>query len=43
MTKAFIEFIMSEEFAPTVIEEGFIPMADMKVQKDASGTISPVA
>ena len=43
VTKAFIEFIMSEEFAPTVIEEGFIPMADMKVQKDASGTISPVA
>ncbi len=43
VTKAFIEFIMSEEFAPTVIEEGFIPMADMKVQKDASGTITPVA
>ena len=43
VTNAFIEFIKSEEFAPTVVEEGFIPMGNMKVQKDASGTITPVA
>ena len=43
VTKAFIEFIMSEDFASTVVEEGFIPMADMKVQKDAEGNISQIA
>ena len=43
VTKAFIEFIMSEDFAATVVEEGFIPMADMKVQKDAEGNISQIA
>ncbi|MDO4427953.1 MAG: phosphate ABC transporter substrate-binding protein [Atopobiaceae bacterium] len=43
VTKAFIEFIMSEDFASTVVEEGFIPMGDMKVQKDAEGNISQIA
>ncbi len=43
VTKAFIEFIMSEDFAATVVEEGFIPMGDMKVQKDAEGNISQIA
>ena len=43
VTKAFIEFIMSEDFAATVVEEGFIPMADMKVQKDAKGNVTPIA
>ena len=40
VTKAFIEFMMSDDFAATVVEEGFIPMGDMKVKKDADGTIS---
>ena len=43
VTKAFIEFMLSEDFAPTVVEEGFIPMGDMKVQKDAEGNVTPVA
>ncbi|OUO35230.1 phosphate ABC transporter substrate-binding protein PstS family protein [Olsenella sp. An290] len=40
VTKAFIEFMMSDDFAATVVEEGFIPMGNMKVKKDADGTIS---
>ena len=40
VTQAFIEFIMSDEFAPTVVEQGFIPMADMQVKKDADGNIT---
>ncbi|OUO60789.1 phosphate ABC transporter substrate-binding protein [Olsenella sp. An270] len=43
VTKAFIEFMLSEDFAATVVEEGFIPMGDMKVQKDAEGNVTPVA
>ena len=43
VTQAFIEFIMSDDFAATVVEEGFIPMADMKVQKDVDGNVTPVA
>ena len=43
VTKAFIEFIMSDDFAATVVEEGFIPMADMKVQKDVDGNITEIA
>ena len=43
VTKAFIEFMLSEDFASTVVEEGFIPMGDMKVQKDAEGNVTPVA
>ena len=39
VTKAFIEFMMSEDFAATVVEEGFIPMTDMQVKKDADGNI----
>ena len=40
VTKAFIEFMMSEDFAATVVEEGFIPMTDMQVKKDADGNIT---
>lgn len=40
VTKAFIEFIMSDDFADTVVEQGFIPMADMQVKKDADGNIT---
>ena len=40
VTQAFIEFIMSDDFASTVVEEGFIPMADMQVKKDAEGNIT---
>lgn len=40
VTKAFIEFMLSDDFAATVVEEGFIPMADMKVKKDADGNIT---
>lgn len=43
VTQAFIEFIMSDEFAPTVVEQGFIPMADMQVKKDVDGNVTPVA
>ena len=43
VTKAFIEFMLSEDFAATVVEEGFIPMADMKVQKDVDGNITEIA
>ena len=43
VTKAFIEFMLSEDFAATVVEEGFIPMGDMKVQKDAEGNVTAVA
>lgn len=43
VTKAFIEFMLSEDFAATVVEEGFIPMGNMKVQKDAEGNVTPVA
>ena len=40
VTKAFIEFMLSDDFAETVVEEGFIPMGDMKVKKDADGNIT---
>ena len=40
VTKAFIEFIMSDDFAETVVEQGFIPMGDMQVKKDADGNIT---
>ncbi|WP_455137837.1 phosphate ABC transporter substrate-binding protein [Thermophilibacter sp.] len=42
VTKAFIEFIMSDDFADTVVEEGFIPMANMQVKKDVDGNVTPV-
>ena len=40
VTQAFIEFIMSDDFAATVVEQGFIPMGDMQVKKDADGNIT---
>ena len=40
VTKAFIEFMLSDDFAATVVEEGFIPMGDMKVKKDAEGNVT---
>ncbi|MBM6775593.1 phosphate ABC transporter substrate-binding protein PstS family protein [Olsenella profusa] len=40
VTQAFIEFIMSDDFADTVVEQGFIPMGDMQVKKDADGNIT---
>ena len=40
VTQAFIEFIMSDDFAETVVEQGFIPMGDMQVKKDADGNIT---
>ena len=41
VTKAFIEYMLSDEVQGSLVEEeGFIPLTDMKVQKDAKGTIS---
>ena len=40
-TKAFIDFMMSDDVQGSLVEEeGFIPAADMKVKKDASGTVT---
>ena len=40
VTQAFIEYMLSDDFAATVVEEGFIPMGDMQVKKDADGNIT---
>ena len=40
VTQAFIEFMLSDDFAATVVEQGFIPMGDMQVKKDADGNIT---
>lgn len=40
VTQAFIEYMLSDDFAATVVEEGFIPMTDMQVKKDADGNIT---
>ena len=41
VTKAFIEYMLSDEVQGSLVEEeGFIPLTDMKVKKDADGTIS---
>ena len=40
LTQAFIEFMLSDDFAATVVEQGFIPMGDMQVKKDADGNIT---
>lgn len=40
LTQAFIEFMLSDDFADTVVEQGFIPMGDMQVKKDADGNIT---
>ena len=43
ITQAFIEYIMSEDVqSTTVIEQGFIPVSNMKVQKDVDGNVTPV-
>ena len=43
ITKAFIDYIMSEDVqSTTVIEQGFIPVSNMKVQKDVDGNVTPV-
>ena len=31
--KAFIEFMMSDEFKPSIVELGYIPNSDMKVTR----------
>ena len=41
VTKAFIDYMLSDEVQGSLVEEkGFIPLTGMKVKKDASGTIS---
>ncbi len=40
VTQAFIDYIMSDDFADTIVEEGFIPVSNMQVKKDADGTIT---
>ena len=41
VTKAFIEFMLSDDVQNgAVVDEGFIPMTDMKVQKDAEGNVT---
>ncbi|WP_102371588.1 phosphate ABC transporter substrate-binding protein [Enorma phocaeensis] len=43
ITQAFIEYIMSEDVqSTTVIEQGFIPVSNMQVQKDVDGNVTPV-
>lgn len=41
VTQAFIDYMMSDEVQGSMVEgQGFIPANDMKVKKDASGTIT---
>ena len=40
VTQAFIDYIMSDDFTDTIVEEGFIPVNDMQVKKDADGNIT---
>ncbi len=43
ITQAFIDYIMSEDVqSTTVIEQGFIPVSNMKVKKDVDGNVTPV-
>lgn len=40
-TQAFIDFMLSDEVQGSLVEEeGFIPVSDMKVSKDATGKVS---
>ncbi len=40
-TKAFIDFMMSDDVQGSLVEEeGFIPASDMKVSKDAKGNVT---
>ncbi len=40
-TQAFIDYMLSDDVQGSLVEEeGFIPVSDMKVEKDASGNVS---
>lgn len=40
LTKAFLDYILSDEIQKTlVVQEGYIPITDMKVERDASGNV----
>lgn len=40
-TTAFLEYMLSDEVQGSLVEEqGFIPVSEMKVTKDASGKVS---
>ena len=40
-TKAFVDFMMSDDVQGSLVEEeGFIPASDMKVAKDAKGNVA---
>lgn len=40
LTKAFLDYILSDEIQKSiVVQEGYIPVTDMKVERDASGNI----
>ncbi len=40
-TTAFLEYMLSDEVQGSLVEEqGFIPVSEMKVEKDASGTVT---
>ena len=42
-TKAFLEFMLSDDVQGSLVEEqGFIPVSEMKVKKDASGKVSNI-
>ena len=41
VTDAFIEFLLSEDVQQNLVpEQGFIPVADMQVKKDAEGNVT---
>ncbi len=43
VTDAFIEFLLSDDVQQNLVpEQGFIPVADMQVQKDAEGNVTSV-
>ena len=40
-TTAFLEYMLSDDVQGSLVEEqGFIPVSEMKVSKDASGKVS---
>ncbi len=40
-TKAFLEYMLSDDVQGSLVEEqGFIPVSEMKVVKDAEGVVS---
>lgn len=43
-TQAFIDYMMSEDVQSTlVVEEGFIPVTNMQVEKDVDGNVTAIA